>query len=94
MLPNLKHLERGNIVTFSQEGEVTGWTEYWYYMIEVTGRSWQKTLVIQGRFTGVIDGGIQGLQCNLCGNASVSTDWGYKLRGYRGYGHGNTGITV
>ena len=37
--------------------------------------------------------GIQGLQCNLCVNASVSTDWGYKLRGYRGYGHGNTGIT-
>ena len=42
-------------------------------------------LVIQGRVTGVIDMRIQGLQCNLCVNASVNTKWGYKVRGYRGY---------
>ena len=35
--------------------------------------------------TGVIDERILGLQCNLCVNASVNTDWGYKARGYRGY---------
>ena len=29
--------------------------------------------------------GIQGLQCNLCVNASVNTEWGYKVRGYRGF---------
>ena len=38
-------------------------------------------LVIQGRVTGVIDMRIQGLQCNLCVNASVNTEVGYKVRG-------------
>ena len=41
-----------------------------------TDRIMGKTLVIQVRVTGVMDMGIQGLQCNLCVNASVHTEPG------------------